>query len=640
MNKHPKLLALVLLLVPLALMANTTPSSAAAVADSYIVLDGTVVDDTDTTYVQSGHIIRIDAIAWNVDTPVDPSEAFVRIEGPVVGEFHLNPSAEGFSDNEYYGPIPDGEGAGNHSIWWTPAAVTDETEVTLHVNVTSESDFQYLNTTIMITNQPLDLSDSVLLPETTIVFTGQGLVLTAQVGSPVPDLDLAGINVFFDNNMTGTAGFSPASGISDASGQVGTLWTVPAAENNTVVNITATFSGTIGQEEYNSSVLVTIVDIDLSESTLVLAPDTVLGGHTATATVRAFGENGAVPGAIVTLTCDPEGLVEFDPPSGSQNTDANGYAVFTLTAPDVLTETIANISALVAMLPGDPIVLSENLTISPDLNTVVVQANATVVDKGDYVAFNVTVTHDSVPVVGADVTALVSESDGYFLPGELTTVSDVTDASGFVEFVWVANMTPFAVTGSNVLIGITVDDHSTPAVTTDLQVHVNPDESGCVMTVGVSATTIYPGESVAILIGATNNGIAQENETVEIVTTYGHFYSTNELDAMGQTDADGLAAFVWVCPNVTILEQFTVEITVEVNFIDESLTRDDTITITVVPHGATTSTGGTDSTTGSGDGDDSNFMDTLTEGNNLWIILGGAAAVALAGGSVVILRRK
>ena len=629
---------LAMLMIPLLLIGSPNHGTAAAdplLEGSVTYIDNVPLSETDSNYVQVGTQVTISVYANGTSGFVNGSDVTITAVG--------NASDYGTFDGSIpaktpYSGTTDVYGFFNVT-WQLPSSAPTE-PMYLEVNIVNDTNTGNFTYPVVITDSPLDLSTSTLSAASSTIYSGRTTQITAIAGTPSSASNLENIPVALSSNLTGSADFTPNAGPTNAEGRFDSMWQAPSDNLPYTIEITATFTAVNGAT-FNVSIIVNVVPVDFSLSTISFSPDLVSPSANTTATITAQGTSGTVADAIVSITTDPIADVSN---GGILTTDANGQAVFNITAPLVSANTTINVTVVINdAFSNATIQFTGSFKVVPDLNTVVITANATTVNKGEAVELTVTVTHDDSPVVGADVTAIVSEFEGRFLLSNSTSDSGVTDASGQVTFIWIADLNPLPVVGSDILIGFSVDDHSTPVVSTDFTIHVNPDTSGLVVDVQTNTVAIYPGDEILFVVTAKNNGVAQEGETVRIYSnvpvTVGYFVTSdgNVSETLNATDENGIAIFVWdSSASLEPLENTTIQFTVEVSFIDENELVTEKIDVTLMPKSTETTGPTTPTTSGSGDGGGFD----ITEGNTLYYLLGGAFVVVLMGGTVVILRKK
>ncbi len=586
----------------------------------------------DSGFVLSGSATTIEIYTADSSGFVSGADAFIQIVSPTgdagtIGDGTRNETASAISQ---FGPSNE---TGYISLtWFVPVTAVDIPNVEIRVNVTHSTDtYQLPVQTVTITPFALELTATSVQLNSTSVGPDAAVEVTFS-GFSIDGGDLTDMQVAF--NATPSVGSFTANNVqTDAQGKAITVWQAPSVVSEPLnISIFAVATTRAGLS-YTASANLSLVQVDLSLSQLIL-PNEVTSGENATIIVQTDGSLGAVPGADVVLTSLSPGA----PFNQQKTTNSSGVAVFLWHAPLVASSVEVTFQASISK-SGVLFLLNETLTLNPILYDISISVNSSTVDVNQTVQIEVTISHKSQTIKGATVN-LSTTQGGYFAENFQASIKLTTDAEGKAVAHWVADLVPVTVSGSNVAILVETYGNETGVATTTLPIHVNPIPISFDILVDTDKTSLNPGDEVTVTITVLNSTNAPYADAlVNLNSLIGSFKSTNSTSATLLTDADGKATFVWVATGFDALEeQLDLNLTGSVSISEFNILKEFFITVTVTP------TNGTVSEPTSNLISSDAFQDLLN-GNvnegNFPIVLGGIIGIILGlGGAVFILLRR
>ena len=435
--------------------------------------------------------------------------------------------ANSFDDgrvDQYLYDFGDGTNSG-----WTTLSLFNHTYTTVgtyNANLTVVDDFGSMSqnpTAVTITVQDLPpLNVSMTLSNPVADDNGNVSVtvyVSDQYGTAVPNATVTLLP------LKGGS-FSPASGVTDSTGQFETTFTAPNVTDTTYVRLIATATET-GYADGYAYTYVTVLSLLHIQMTTV--PTTVKSEETVAVIFNVTGGLGQpIANASLTAASDNGTLSANTGMTASDGTVAfNFTAPYTLTAANVTFTaaaqepgfTVGNDQETITVLPN---ILAVELT--PQLSTIVSEGNTSV---------TASVTCDSSPVPNANVT-ISSGNEGNF-----TSVTGVTDSNGLANFLFTAPQTTSLFNAT-----ITATASRSHYIDGTGQAIISIVPKVLIADLTTQNYTVISEANVSMTVQVTYNLAPVQDANVTLTSTNGGNFS----QPTGTTDANGFATFFFTAP--------------------------------------------------------------------------------------------
>jgi len=320
--------------------------------------------------------------------------------------------------------------------------------------------------------------------------------------------------------------FSPASGVTDSTGQFETTFTAPNVTDTTYIRLIATATET-GYADGSAYTYVKVLSPLLIQMTT--SPTTVkseaniavifsvtngIGQPIANASLTAVSDNGTLSTNTGMTAADGTVAFNFTAPY----TLAPANVTFTITAQEP-GFTTGNDQETITVLPN---ILAVELT--PQFPTIVSEGNTSV---------TALVTCDTIPVPNANVT--VSSGNR----GNFTSITGVTDSNGLANFLFTA---PQATSLLNTTLTATASKSHYIDGTGQTVISIVPKT--LIVQLTAQNYTASSEDNVSMTVKVTYNLAPVQNVKVTVTTSNGGNFS----QPLETTDANGLATFFFTAP--------------------------------------------------------------------------------------------
>jgi parallel beta-helix repeat protein len=320
--------------------------------------------------------------------------------------------------------------------------------------------------------------------------------------------------------------FSPASGISDSTGQFETTFTAPKVTDTTYVRLiaTATQAGFVDGSAYTYVKVLSLLHIHITTE-----PATVKSEETVAVIFNVTGGLGQpIANALLTTASDNGTLT-----ANTGMTASDGSVAFNFTAPYTLTPAVVTFTTsaqefgFTAGYDQEAVTVLPNILaveLAPQLNTIVSEGNTSV---------TALVTCDTIPVPNANVT-VSSGNEGNF-----TSTTGITDSNGLANFLFTASQTT---TPLNATIAGTASKSHYINGTGQTTISIVPK----VLIVELTAQnyTAISEANVSMTVQVTYNLAPVQDANVTLTSNNGGNFS----QPTGTTDTKGFATFFFTAP--------------------------------------------------------------------------------------------
>jgi uncharacterized GH25 family protein len=411
---------------------------------------------------------------------------------------------------------------------WTTLSLINHTYPTIGSYTASLVIFDDFNlqsgntATKLITVQNLTpLNVAITLSNDTVDYNGNvsATVYVSDASGPVENAD---VTLFSLRGGT----FSPAVGVTDSAGYLGTTFTAPNVTDTTYIRLIATASKTGYADgachEYVK--VLSLLNIEISNDPLIVNSE-----ETATITVRVTGGSGQpVSNASLILTVDNGNLS-----ANTGLTDVNGSALFYFTAPYTLspmTVTIAAAAQRTGFTDGysQKIINVEQRTltveVTPSLHSIISEGTTNVAVK---------VIYNNSPVSNATV-EVTSDT------GSFNTTTGTTSSSGVVTFVFNAPQTT-----SEIYATITATASKDRYIGGENQTTIDITPKVLSMDLKAQTYSAFSEAKINVTARITYNLVPVQGVNVTMTSDGGNLSQTS-----GMTDANGLISFILTAPQV------------------------------------------------------------------------------------------